>query len=169
MQKELRNTPIWCCIHATSYHEVAEFVKKDMPPQQHWAAKGGTQNVDLIRNPKFKIVRRFVHTRLSPDAKLKFIKVNNISMDRCEHLNEMRNVTPSAEGCEDCLKIGARWVHLRLCELCGHVGCCDSSPNKHATKHFHTSGHPIIKSFEPGEDWGYCYIDDMFYETLPNI
>lgn len=87
-------------------------------------------------------------------------------MDGCEHLKEIKAVTPSAKGCEDCLKIGAWWVHLRLCESCGHVGCCDSSPNKHATKHFHASNHPIIKSFEPDEDWGYCYVDDMFYEKI---
>lgn len=87
-------------------------------------------------------------------------------MGNCEHIGKIVKVTPSAEGCEDCLKIGGRWVHLRLCENCGHVGCCDSSPNRHATKHFHASSHPIIKSFEPGEDWGYCYVDDLFFETL---
>lgn len=88
-------------------------------------------------------------------------------MEGCKHLSEIKQVTPSADGCEDCLKTGAWWVHLRLCETCGHVGCCDSSPNKHATKHFYASNHPIVKSFEKGEDWGYCYVDDMFYETLP--
>ena len=88
-------------------------------------------------------------------------------MTQCEHLKEIRAVEPSADGCEDCLKTGARWVHLRLCEICGHVGCCDSSPNKHATKHFHRTNHPIIKSFETGEDWGYCYLDELFFETLP--
>ena len=88
-------------------------------------------------------------------------------METCEHLAEIRDVTPSADGCEDCLKIGGSWVHLRLCEICGHVGCCDNSPNRHATKHYNATTHPIIKSFEPGEDWGYCYPDDMFYETLP--
>ena len=90
-------------------------------------------------------------------------------MKGCEHLSEIKQVKPSADGCEDCLKTGAWWVHLRLCETCGHVGCCDSSPNKHATKHFHATTHPIIKSLEPGEDWGYCYVDDLFYETLPNV
>jgi uncharacterized UBP type Zn finger protein len=89
-------------------------------------------------------------------------------MNGCEHLKEIQKVTPSADGCEECLKTGSWWVHLRLCESCGHVGCCDSSPNRHATKHFHATNHPIIKSLEPGEDWGYCYVDDMFYETLPN-
>ena len=88
-------------------------------------------------------------------------------MQTCEHLKEIKPVEPHSTGCEDCLKIGGRWVHLRLCESCGHVGCCDSSPNTHATKHFHSSDHPIIKSFEPGENWGYCYVDDLFYETLP--
>ena len=86
-------------------------------------------------------------------------------MAECPHLNDLpKEVTPSANGCEDCLKIGGHWLHLRLCLNCGHVGCCDSSPNKHATKHFHASGHPIIQSFEPGEDWRYCYADDLFME-----
>jgi len=90
-------------------------------------------------------------------------------MDGCKHLAEIRDVTPSAEGCEDCLKIGGTWVHLRLCMSCGHVGCCDNSPNRHATKHYNSIKHPIIRSFESGEDWGYCYPDDLFYEQLPNV
>ena len=81
--------------------------------------------------------------------------------NECAHLGEMKVVQPSANGCEDCLKIGDKWVHLRLCLVCGHVGCCDSSKNKHATKHFHSSLHPIIKSFEPGEDWGWCYAESV--------
>ena len=85
---------------------------------------------------------------------------------RCEHLEQVGPVTPRAKGCEDCLKTGGRWLHLRLCETCGHVGCCDSSPNRHATKHFQATSHPVIKSFEPGEEWGYCYPDDLFVETL---
>ena len=85
---------------------------------------------------------------------------------RCEHLGQIRKVTPSARGYEDCLKTGDAWVHLRLCMHCGHVGCCDSSPNRHATKHFRAAGHPVIKSFEPGEEWGYCYVDDLFVESL---
>lgn len=88
-------------------------------------------------------------------------------MEYCEHVSEIKQVTPSANGCEDCLKIGGRWVHLRECMECGHIGCCDSSPNKHATAHYHSTKHPIIRSFERGEDWGYCYADDEFYETLP--
>jgi len=78
----------------------------------------------------------------------------------CGHLDQVRDVTPSGKGCEECLQAGGLWVHLRLCRTCGHVGCCDSSPGKHATKHFRTTGHPVIQSFEPGEDWGWCYIDE---------
>ena len=90
-------------------------------------------------------------------------------MEYCEHVSTIVPVTPSAAGCEECLKIGSWWVHLRICQLCGHVGCCDNSPNRHATKHFHATTHPIIKSFEPGEDWGYCYPDERFYERLPAV
>jgi len=86
-----------------------------------------------------------------------------ISMNpTCTHLDSIQEVTPSANGCEECLKSGDTWVHLRECLTCGHVGCCDSSKNKHATKHFRASGHPIMKSFEPGEDWSWCYIDNTF-------
>lgn len=90
-------------------------------------------------------------------------------MSCCSHLFEIGNdVTPKTpNGCEECLKTGDRWVHLRLCVTCGHVGCCDESKNKHATKHFHSTSHPIIKSFEPGEDWGWCYVDELFLESFP--
>jgi hypothetical protein len=77
-----------------------------------------------------------------------------------QHLEMIRDVTPSADGCEDCLRIGSRWVHLRLCLTCGHVGCCDSSPHRHARMNFHESGHPIIQSFEPGEAWRWCYVHE---------
>lgn len=86
---------------------------------------------------------------------------------RCSHIEEIKPVEPHSNGCEECLKTGSAWVHLRLCEECGHVGCCDSSPNKHATKHFHSTLHPIVKSFEPGEDWGWCYVDEVFFEPFP--
>lgn len=84
----------------------------------------------------------------------------------CEHIeNADQNVNPNTpKGCEECLKSGDSWVHLRLCLECGHVGCCDNSKNKHATRHFHETGHPVIKSFERGEDWEYCYVDDLFVE-----
>lgn len=80
----------------------------------------------------------------------------------CAHLDQIKDVTPSASGCEECLAMGDRWVHLRECLSCGHVGCCDSSKNKHATKHFHATGHPIVQSIERGEDWKWCYIDKTF-------
>ena len=76
-------------------------------------------------------------------------------------------VHPSSHGCKECLEIGGRWVHLRLCLSCGHVGCCDHSPNHHATRHAQETGHPVIRSYEPGEDWAYCYAHDTWAETLP--
>lgn len=84
---------------------------------------------------------------------------------KCEHLKQIRKVTPSAQGCEDCLKTGDTWVQVRICMMCGHVGCCDSSKHQHARKHFHATKHPIIKSFEPGEEWMWCYIDDAYVSS----
>jgi uncharacterized UBP type Zn finger protein len=76
------------------------------------------------------------------------------------HLKEIRDFQPHTKGCEECLKMGDTWVHLRLCLSCGHVGCCDDSKNKHATKHFRSTKHPIVRSLEPGEDWRWCYVDE---------
>jgi uncharacterized UBP type Zn finger protein len=81
---------------------------------------------------------------------------------KCKHLKQVQKVTPSAQGCEECLKSGDEWVHLRLCLICGHLGCCDSSKNKHASKHFKATGHPIIQAFGSGEDWMWCYVDNDF-------
>ena len=81
----------------------------------------------------------------------------------CSHLDQIANVTPSSmEGCSECLASGSRWVHLRVCLTCGQVGCCDSSPNRHARRHAHAIGHPIVQSAEPGEDWRWCYADETF-------
>ena len=80
---------------------------------------------------------------------------------KCEHAVGLGAVMPNSDGCEECLKIGSTWVHLRVCMNCGHVGCCDSSKHKHATAHFHESGHPVMRSIEPGEEWGWCYIDKL--------
>lgn len=87
------------------------------------------------------------------------------AMRTCTHLDTVAEVTPSGTGCDECLREGGRWVHLRLCMACGHVGCCNSSPGKHATAHAgeHTD-HPIIRSYEPGEDWWYCYADELTFE-----
>jgi hypothetical protein len=84
--------------------------------------------------------------------------------DTCSHLDTISTAPPSADGCTDCLAIGGRWVHLRRCAGCGHVGCCDSSPNRHATAHFRASAHPLIQSFEPDEDWFWCYVDETGFE-----
>ena len=78
----------------------------------------------------------------------------------CEHLMEIDPQPAHADGCEECLKIGSAWVHLRLCLSCGHVGCCDSSPQRHATRHFRQTTHPVIASYEPGERWAWCYADE---------
>ena len=80
----------------------------------------------------------------------------------CEHLDQIRDVTPSSPGCEECLAVGDTWVHLRMCLSCGHVGCCDSSKNKHASKHFKVSNHALIQSAQPDEDWRWCYVDEVF-------
>jgi uncharacterized UBP type Zn finger protein len=80
----------------------------------------------------------------------------------CPHVDEIKDVQPSAAGCQECLKTHDRWVQLRMCMICGHVGCCDSSKNKHATKHFQATAHPIIKSMNPVENWYWCYVDEQF-------
>jgi uncharacterized UBP type Zn finger protein len=82
----------------------------------------------------------------------------------CGHISIIQDVIPSADGCEDCLKIGDDWVHLRLCLTCGHVGCCDNSKNKHATQHHHQTTHPMIVSYEEGENWLWCYLDQVTIE-----
>jgi uncharacterized UBP type Zn finger protein len=88
--------------------------------------------------------------------------------NRCTHLDQVKDVTPrTPDGCEECLAAGGDWVHLRLCLACGHVGCCDNSPSKHATKHFRKIHHAVMRSFEPGEDWGWCYVDDLMLEPAP--
>ena len=83
----------------------------------------------------------------------------------CTHLDQIQvTVLPEPiAGCEDCLASGGRWVHLRMCESCGKIGCCDSSPNRHASKHAHEAGHPIACSAEPGEDWSWCFVDEVAF------
>ena len=82
-------------------------------------------------------------------------------MRNCDHLARSHPVAPKSSGCEECLLLGDDWVHLRLCLSCGHVGCCDESKNKHATKHYRATRHPVIQSFEPGESWRWCYVDEL--------
>jgi uncharacterized UBP type Zn finger protein len=82
-------------------------------------------------------------------------------MPACTHLDFIRTRHANSQGCEECLALGDSWVHLRLCRTCGHVGCCDSSKNKHATRHFRSTAHPIMSSLEPGEDWSWCFVDEV--------
>ncbi len=86
-------------------------------------------------------------------------------MPTCKHTDQIHlPAHPRTNGCEECLKSGDRWVHLRTCLECGHVGCCDSSKNTHATKHFRSTHHPLVQSAEPGEDWIWCYVDEVVME-----
>jgi uncharacterized UBP type Zn finger protein len=85
-------------------------------------------------------------------------------LDNCSHVDQIRDVKPITSGCEECLKSGDSWVHLRMCLTCGHVGCCDSSRNKHATNHYRATGHPIMRSIQPGEDWLWCFVDEIEVE-----
>ena len=89
-------------------------------------------------------------------------------MSTCTHLDRIEREELPAEvaGCEECLASGDRWVHLRMCLICGYVGCCDSSKNKHATRHFHEVGHPLMRSIEPGETWIWCYLDQLMLGEL---
>jgi hypothetical protein len=86
-------------------------------------------------------------------------------MSRCTHLDHVQLLAPEGEveGCEECLRDGGTWVHLRMCQSCGHIGCCDNSPGKHATAHNGETGHPIIRSVEPGEEWSWCYEDQLMF------
>ena len=86
-------------------------------------------------------------------------------MATCTHLDtiDVVDLPDPVEGCVECLAQGTRWVHLRMCRSCGHIGCCDNSPGRHATAHFRDTGHPIIRSAEPGEEWSWCYVDELMF------
>jgi len=108
--------------------------------------------------------RRRVMVDSKPTRMSSFASPPMLMKETCTHLDTIRNVTPSARGCEECLKTGSPWVHLRICRICGHVGCCDDSPNRHATKHFRATAHPIIEGYDPPEHWGWCYIDEVVFD-----
>ena len=84
-------------------------------------------------------------------------------MASCSHLEGTELIEPPADvaGCKECLQAGQQWVALRMCQTCGHIGCCDSSPGRHATAHYHDTGHPVMRSAMPGEDWRWCYVDEV--------
>ena len=89
--------------------------------------------------------------------------------DTCLHFESVQFTEPATRECAECVRMGSRWFHLRLCLNCGNVACCDTSPNKHATAHAKSTQHPLVRSIEPGEAWGYCYADDLFVEEIPGI
>ena len=84
----------------------------------------------------------------------------------CSHVGHIRNVKPSGTGCTECMLVGDAWMQLLMCMQCGHVGCDDASKNKHAVKHFRATRHPIARSIEPGDEWGWCYVDQLWFESL---
>jgi ubiquitin-hydrolase Zn-finger-containing protein len=90
-------------------------------------------------------------------------------MATCSHLNQIRVIERPQEiaGCEDCLRTGGTWVHLRMCQSCGKIGCCDSSPNRHASRHAIEAEHPVLRSVQPGEDWSWCVIDELTFVITP--
>lgn len=111
-------------------------------------------------------IKLLVESRYSKEAELtkyhsKLRHNRNRMKTECTHLGEIQLTGTKTHVCEECSKSGDRWVHLRLCLTCGHVGCCDSSKNKHATKHFHATKHPLVRSIEPGEGWIWCYVDEV--------
>ena len=89
--------------------------------------------------------------------------------EHCEHVSEIRQVTPRASGCEECRALGEQWNELRVCLSCGHVGCCEDSTHAHAFQHFNATGHPLIASFERGETWGWCYIHRRYFDLAPEL
>jgi uncharacterized UBP type Zn finger protein len=93
----------------------------------------------------------------------------DLQMATCSHLDQISffDLPDEIAGCEDCLKTGDRWVHLRMCQSCGYIGCCDSSPNRHTTKHVEATSHPVVRSAQPGEDWSWCYVDNIAFVLRP--
>lgn len=94
----------------------------------------------------------------------KFLQEGRINHEECTHLSMITDSPPDGEGCQQCLDLGDTWVNLRVCMICGQVGCCDSSKNKHASKHFAETGHPIMQNFMPGENWLWCFLDQVGFE-----
>jgi CPA2 family monovalent cation:H+ antiporter-2 len=133
---------------ATAFAESASLFRDSRPPNRPKA--GPSRLASSTNQADFVDTERVIELSVDGNA------------SKCSHLGQIHPVLPSARGCEECLKLGDTWVHLRICMTCGHVGCCDSSKNKHATKHFSRNDHPIIKSLQPGEDWAWCYPDNLY-------
>ena len=107
--------------------------------------------------------------RVNARRRIRKRRLSKMPDDFCSHLGTIQTVTPGSKGCEECLALGWEWFHLRVCRTCGHVGCCDQSRGKHATKHFHRSQHPIIEGYDPPEGWGWCYVDEVMFDLGSNV
>lgn len=133
--------------------EIVRIVAPDPPPRAH----------EGVTDPSLKDVQARTTGRGAEPA---MKTMNRERGSPCSHLSDARKANArTPDGCEECLQSGDNWVHLRLCLSCGHVGCRDSSKNRHATKHFQTCGHPTIASYEPGENWSWCFVDQLMVET----
>ena len=133
---------------------------------------------DAIRTAHPEVVGVFIKPQAAQTARARHAHIvepvadlprEDQSMTQCAHLDTIAVVTPSARGCEECLKTGNHWLHLRLCRSCGHVGCCDQSPGRHATKHFEATRHPIIEGYDPPEGWGWCYVDQVMIDLGDDV
>jgi uncharacterized UBP type Zn finger protein len=103
----------------------------------------------------------------APPVRYDYVMATQEDEAACSHVAKIdRHTKAHTKGCEECLAMGDSWVHLRLCMACGHVGCCDDSKNKHGTKHFHQTKHPIMRSLEPGEHWGWCFVDEVGFDPI---
>ena len=127
-------------------------------PKKEKAFSADATAARKIQNSRESLAENGSHKYVDTGKAVEFVSEN----DACSHLDQARRVYPSADGCEDCLRTGDSWVHLRVCLTCGHAGCCDTSKNKHATAHFHEFGHPLIKSLEKNENWAWCYVDETY-------
>jgi CPA2 family monovalent cation:H+ antiporter-2 len=124
---------------------------------------------EVERNKRVGWTGGVVSAKLSAVDQRQMIDFRAEGNTDCAHTSSLTPVMPSAPGCEDCLRIGARWNHLRICLSCGHVGCCDSSPNRHATAHYRQTNHPLVASGESGENWAWCYVDGVRLDGQPNV
>src|SRR6185312_5503043 len=130
------------CVDRALPHQPCSIFCRALTKQALMPANGTAPRWRNLKRPRQEPPRRFVMT------------------ESCPHLEQEHKFTSTKKHvCEECVKTGDTWVHLRLCMDCGHVGCCDSSKNKHATKHFHSTKHPVIRSAEPGESWTWCFVD----------
>jgi uncharacterized UBP type Zn finger protein len=131
----------------------------------------GATQVVLLDLDDYSIPSSFGRTRrMGKTAVLSLRGCDDGVMAACTHLDsvERLELPEPVAGCQECLAAGTRWVHLRMCQTCGHIGCCDNSPGRHATAHHAATGHPIIRSAEPGEDWSWCYVDELMFRLRPS-